>query len=284
MGLAPTTTKLSASSSSINQNGSVTLTANVTSTASGSPTGSVQFLNGTTSLGSGNLSSGVATLTVTSLPAGTASITSVYSGDANFAGSTSSAIQVAVAAPAFTLTANPSSLTIAAGQSGKTIITLTAAGGYSGSISLSCSGLPANAACSFSPATLSANGSNTPSTSTLTITTDTTALATPPQQPFEPRSSLPMYAGCGLAGGLLLLLGFRRRISAVRRFRSGLILPLLRAVACLAAVCGCGGGSKSTSQSSTPVTPAGNATVKVTASAGAGGAQNVLDLSVTITN
>jgi hypothetical protein len=69
----------------------VTLTANVTSTGAAMPTGTVTFLlDGSTTLGAAALnSSGQAIFTTTGLPAGTHSITAVYSGDAAFIASTS---------------------------------------------------------------------------------------------------------------------------------------------------------------------------------------------------
>jgi Big-like domain-containing protein len=94
-------------------NESVTFTATVTTT-SGTPTGTVTFRNGTATLGTGTLSAGTATLTTTKLTVGTHSITAVYSGDANFAGSTSTALPQAVNKAASTISvvssANPSGL------------------------------------------------------------------------------------------------------------------------------------------------------------------------------
>jgi hypothetical protein len=63
-------------------------TATVSSTV-GTPTGTVNFLDGTTLLGRGSLSSGVATLATSSLAVGSHSITAVYSGDTNFVASAS---------------------------------------------------------------------------------------------------------------------------------------------------------------------------------------------------
>jgi hypothetical protein len=70
---------------------SVTFTATVTAT-SGTPTGTVTFKDGTTTLGTGTLSGGKATFTTSTLAAGSHSITGVYGGDTNFAGSSSPAI------------------------------------------------------------------------------------------------------------------------------------------------------------------------------------------------
>ena len=80
---------------------SVTFTATVAaSSGAGTPTGTVNFLDGTTTIGTGTLSSGVATFSTSSLAVGTQSITAVYSGDTNFTTSTSSALSQVVNTPA----------------------------------------------------------------------------------------------------------------------------------------------------------------------------------------
>ena len=86
----------------------VTLTATVAaaSPGAGTPTGTVNFYNdGTTLVGGGTLSNGVATVTTASLPVGDDSITAVYQGDSNFeSGATSPALPLTVAAAATTTT------------------------------------------------------------------------------------------------------------------------------------------------------------------------------------
>lgn len=91
---------------------SVTMTATVSPAPTGSSLGTVSFYNGATLLGSGNVnSSGVATFSTASLPAGADSLTAVYSGNAGFVTSTSSALSETVVAAAVTtsttLTASP---------------------------------------------------------------------------------------------------------------------------------------------------------------------------------
>ena len=88
-----TTVISSANPSSFGQ--AVTFTATVTpnSPGAGTPTGTVTFLDGTTTLGSGTLdASGHATLTTSTLAAGAHTIKVTYGGDANFAASTSAAL------------------------------------------------------------------------------------------------------------------------------------------------------------------------------------------------
>ena len=66
----------------------ITFTATVSSTA-GTPTGTVSFMDGTTLIGSGILSGGVASFPTSSLVAASHSITAVYNGGTNFVGSPS---------------------------------------------------------------------------------------------------------------------------------------------------------------------------------------------------
>ncbi|MGA8937833.1 MAG: FG-GAP-like repeat-containing protein [Acidobacteriaceae bacterium] len=98
--LVGSTTGLSASASAIKVGASVKFTATVmgASGSTGTPTGTVTFYDGTTMLGTGTLATGAATYTTTGLPVGSDSITATYGGDANFSGSTSSAVVVAVSA------------------------------------------------------------------------------------------------------------------------------------------------------------------------------------------
>jgi hypothetical protein len=71
---------------------SVTFTATVTAVApgSGTPTGTVTFLDGGSAIGSGMLSGGVASLAISTLAVGNHTITTSYGGDANYTGSTGS--------------------------------------------------------------------------------------------------------------------------------------------------------------------------------------------------
>jgi hypothetical protein len=101
----------------------VTFTAAISSGDVTPPDGeSVSFMQGATTLGTGNLSGGSATFMTSTLAAGTSSITAVYAGDANFVASTSNAVSQVVSKAATSTgvvpTPNPSS----AGQS----VTLTA--------------------------------------------------------------------------------------------------------------------------------------------------------------
>lgn len=96
---------------------SVSFTATVAATSGApmaTPTGTVQFLDGTAVIGSGPLSGGTATFSTTTLMSGSHSITAMYLGDATYATSTSSPpITVSVSGSltpiTTTLSANPTS-------------------------------------------------------------------------------------------------------------------------------------------------------------------------------
>jgi hypothetical protein len=90
---------LTASATSVTAGTSVTFTATVAPPAGGTtPTGSVTFMDGAKTLGTGTLNgAGVATLTTATLATGPHSITAVYGGDSNNAASTSAAVTVTVA-------------------------------------------------------------------------------------------------------------------------------------------------------------------------------------------
>ena len=99
---------------------SVTLTASVTS-GSGTPTGTVAFLDGSTTLGTASLGGGLATYQSASFAIGTHLITVTYSGDINFA-STQSAPLTQIVSRAATSTSLSSSGSTVFGQT----VTLTA--------------------------------------------------------------------------------------------------------------------------------------------------------------
>jgi len=102
-----TTTTLNSSANPSNVGQTVTFTATVTGT---SLSGTVQFNDGTTSLGPAvTLSGGSAQLMTSSLALGSHSITALYSGDANHSASTSAALLQAVNSGS-ALTVSPSSL------------------------------------------------------------------------------------------------------------------------------------------------------------------------------
>jgi len=107
---ATTTTTLASSTNPSVSGTAVTFTAAVSSPA-GAPTGSVQFLNGSTLLATVTIASGSAKYTTSTLAPGANSMTAVYLGDSRNNGSTSSTVNqfvIATTTTALTSSVNPS--------------------------------------------------------------------------------------------------------------------------------------------------------------------------------
>jgi autotransporter-associated beta strand protein len=96
---APTTTTLVSSPNPSGLGAVVTLTATVVAASPGSglPTGSVEFFSGSTDLGPGTLTNGIAILKTSNIPVGTTTLKANYSGDTNFTASSGTATQVVTA-------------------------------------------------------------------------------------------------------------------------------------------------------------------------------------------
>ena len=125
VGKASSLTTITSSLNPSDYGQSVTLTANVSavSPGSGSPTGTVTFFSGNTTLGTATLNvNGTGTLSTATIPAGNVSITANYAGDSNFITGNASAISQLVnkATPNITLSVSSTN----PGASG--LITLTA--------------------------------------------------------------------------------------------------------------------------------------------------------------
>jgi outer membrane protein assembly factor BamB len=211
---AATTTTLTAPASAAS-GASETLTATVASTA-GTPGGTVTFSSGSTALGTGTLnSSGIATLTTTTLAAGTNTVIATYAAAGNFAASTSASVTIAVtAAPvtpvgSYTVSANPTSLTVTPGQAATTTLTFTPTGGYSGTIALTCSNLPSNASCAFAQNQVKLTGNNQAMSVALSITTAQQTEKRAPQSPLNPAWFALIFWWPGGVAGLAVFL--RRR-------------------------------------------------------------------------
>lgn len=136
-GSNPTATTLTSSLNPATSGQSITFTAVVAGTTTNTPvpTGSVTFLDGTTTLGTATLNgSAQATFTTSSLGAGSHSITAVYGSDANYATSTSSVLTEVVNGPATvgtttTLIGSPNPATV--GQTVTLSATVAEVGGSS---------------------------------------------------------------------------------------------------------------------------------------------------------
>ena len=371
--LTATTTVLTSSVNPSKPGQAVTFTATVTAQPGfdkGPPTGTVSFLDGATKIGNSPLNgSGVATLTTSTLPLGTNSITATYSGDTNFSPSTSPALQqlvqgavvslsptslnfgdqtvgvasaakivtlqntgnvnlsitsiqitganngdfksgtcpsslvpntscqisvtftpaaagtrtaalivadsaanspqsipltgVGSTAPNYTVSANPTSVTVNPGSAANYVITITPLNGYDGTVTINCpSSLPSGVTC------------NTPTIApgktqaTLTVSTagpSAAMVATPDVNSRQGASNLwASLSGVGLVG-MILAGDWKKR----NRRGMGIMLGILAVVMILALV-GCGGGSISGGGGGGGGTPAGTYPLQVVATGTAG--------------
>jgi hypothetical protein len=265
IGRAASTTTLAVNNSTVGVGASLTLTATVASTTTGTPTGTVGFYDGSTLLDTATLSAGVATYSTTSLSSGSHTITAVYSGDTNFTGSsTTSATTVTVSALDFTMTATPSTQL---GNPGTTFTyQLAVAPAYSGTpypgtLTFSATGVPTGATLTFTPSSVGANAG--PQTVSMAIATAATGSAA--VEPFEiGRKMAPLALAF-----LLLPFAGTRRIRRHGRQLSRMICLLLLAlggIMATTALSGCGSNNNFNGQK----TPQGTLyTITVTGTSGA---------------
>jgi hypothetical protein len=172
------------------------------------------------------------------------------------------------ATPDFTLTASGTSGTVTAGQSVQTTLTLTPANGFDQTVSLSCSGLPAGAACDFAPASLPVDGNAT--TSKLTISTTARTAMKASGRPFDPW----LPGGALLASIGMPIVWRRRRVLAGHGHVALVVLLLFTAIG----LAGCGGsssgggaspsGSSSSSGGSTSSSSSGSGSTSSSSSGG----------------
>ena len=264
----------SANPSGINAN--VTFTATVAARplpggVTNSPTGTITFYEGTTSLGVATLSGGHATLTTKFTGQGTHVIVPTYSGDANFVANTQATVVQNVnktGSPRYVLTATPTTATLSPGHSAQFTITATPIGGDTETINFNCSSLP-GMSCAFSVPSITLNGS-TPSSITLTVTVAPTFVAL--NAPVMPNSGLALATaligifGCVALGGL-------------RRHNRGKLAPvfLLIALTAILAATGCGGTSSTHSIPGTSPK-----VIHVLASSSGQGSAQQLDINITV--
>jgi hypothetical protein len=240
----------------------------------GTPTGTVTFTSSSGSIpnGTSQALNSQATTSVQSDPfivngpttpfdAGQYIISASYGGDNSFQSSSSKQPVSLTIQPGFfaAVPSNKSTVIISApGSSGSTSVSVSSSTGFSGTISLSCSALPAGASCQFAPSSITAAGTLATTSSTITITTmAATAM-------LRPRGHL--HLAHWLAMGSLMffsiiLVGGSRRRRPIRFLAPLLLIMLLPA-------CGGGSGSSNSGPPPNPGTPNGTSNVVVTATSG----------------
>jgi hypothetical protein len=235
---------------------SVTLTATVSPMPTGSSLGTVSFYNGATLLGSGTLnSSGVAIFSTTSLPAGSDSLTAVYSGNLLFAASTSEALSETVNT-AYTVTAPPAPVSVAQGGSVQVDVTVPPVGGaFNSPVTMSATGLPPGATASFNPLMVTPGSAGAPTVMTIQLAPLAAAVLPEADSPYRPWP-LPSSA----LAILLCSIGLRGKRFSARARRALVLAPL---AVSLFALFGCGGGWRGPS-----TTPPGSFVVTITGTSG----------------
>ena len=235
VGKEASTTTLVLSGTSLGLGQSVSFTATVAAATSGTPTGSVTFLDGTTVLGTSAIASGKAVYTTSALAVGTHTITANYGGDTNF--NVSSAVSatnaITVNALDFTMTTNNNSVTVTSGTAAVFTYQLTPTfGAYPGTVSFSVAGVPASATTTFTPATIAASGGA--QSVQLSIATST----------LNSRNIVPANGAPILLALLLLPLSASRRFRATRAGLGRLLMlaiVLVSGAVVATVVSGCGG-------------------------------------------
>jgi len=226
------------------QNATV-LRATVTSPLS-VPSGTVTFLDGATPLGTGVLTSGTATLSVSSLAVGTHSITATYSGDTNFLTAASGAVSQSVQDFTLTGSGNTSQM-ILPGETATYTFTVTPVGGTTlpSAVNITVSGLPSGATSTITPQTVPSGSGGTSVVVTVTAQPQKAMLST--GQKLVPIA----FA--------LLLLPFSRRLrrsgKGLRKLTLALMMLFGSAIALMGlAGCGSSNGFFGQPQQSYPIT------------------------------
>jgi hypothetical protein len=143
-------------------------TGTVTFSVSGLPAGAAAAFNPTSVAGSGSSTMNVTTRSTT--PTGSYALTITGTSGALSHTASVTLVVTAPVTPDFSLSASPASQSVVEGAGTSYTVTITPSGGFTGSVTLSASGLPAGAAASFAP-------NPATSTSTMTVTTATTTPA-----------------------------------------------------------------------------------------------------------
>jgi sugar lactone lactonase YvrE len=227
----------------------ITFSASVTS-AAGTPTGTVNFVDGTTPLGSAALNGGVAAFSTSTLTAGQHSISAIFAGNASFAGSSSSALSETLID--FSV-GNSGAQTVDPGGSATYSLNIAPSTGTSLPISttLTVTDLPAGAT-----ATLTAPGweQQAPGQWTLPaftqVNTVSLTFSVPSQSAAGLASDPPLRRLPPLLWGTLLLPLVRRWKRAGTRFRRMGAALFLAVLTCAFGLSGCGATNNSSSSQS----------------------------------
>jgi sugar lactone lactonase YvrE len=253
IGQATPTVTLTSSGSSVVLTNPLVFTATVSSTTT-TPTGTLSFLDGTTPLGQGTLSKGVAVLSTSSLAAGNHSITAVYSGDATFSAAISGAVTESVldfglsnvgGSGGASGSGTGTSQTVTPGGTATYPLSVLPTNGtiFPAPITLSLTGLPSGATATIAPSAWTQLTSTTWSfPANVALPAATLAIQTPSavgrlESGTELQRKLPPIA-LGLL--LLPLVGMRRRLGKTLGRTILTLFLLVAGASAIAGLSGCG--------------------------------------------
>lgn len=169
--------------------------------------------------------------------------------------------------PDFSIAASPATMTISAGQNALFTVTVGGLNGFNSAVGLSCSGLPANSTCSFSPASVTpASGGMTNSMMTVGTSSSPYMHAAIRKDPNHLFYGMLLPIPALLFVGLLFFGGARGGQFAGKNRRHAFagVVVLLFTSACLLAANGCGYNSPAAGNG----TQRGTATVMITGTSG----------------
>jgi hypothetical protein len=242
---------------------SVTFTATVTPAAA---SGTVNFMEGNTSLGSATLSNGSASFSTSALAAGAHAVTAAYAGDNNFNASSSSAVTQNV--NQFTMSTPSSTATVSAGGTANFSLNIAQAAGLAVPITFNCTGLPAGGSCAFNPNSIPPGSGST--TVAVAIHVGNSFGSALPRRwpPAGPKRELFVWAALMLLG-VSLAYAQRAKRSGLQSAVASLVL-----MAALLTVAACGGAGR------TPPPPPAQLQVTVNAISGSAAASTVFTITV----
>ncbi len=266
----PTTTTISAGATQSFLGQSVTFTVTVASPSMpNTASGVAAFTNGAAFGGTASVAAGTGTLTTTVLPVGTNVVAATYNGI--YKTSTSAApVTVTVVTPSFAVTPTTGTLTVAPGSTaGPDTLTVTSSNGFvtagvtAVALTYSCSGLPSESACVFSP-----SGATTAATLTVSITT-TAPTSGQLRKPLD-RGNRILYAIVlpGLFGVIFTLGSSKTTVSKKRAARVVRLLSFIVVLGFSTMWLASCGGSSGGGGGGNPGTPAGTYPITINSTTG----------------
>lgn len=229
-------------------------------------TKSVNFYDGATNVGSSVIAGNgtLAALTLSGISAGTHTYFAQYPGDSFYTAFTFGSVTVTIPVSSVTVTPTPNSLSLNPGGGSSVALLIAPTGGYTGTVSLSCSSPVSYVTCSVSTPPAISGTAAVSATATILVAANysdcqhlDTALP----------AGVVRVARAGLIAlfmpAMMMLLGVVRNLTRLLYLRSLVVCLVMAGV--LSGVVGCSGGSSGTS--SVRPQPAGSQTITLTANA-----------------